>query len=58
MSLWRWDHSEKMIGLGWPPAVRLNKLYKCRSRRQLEVFKQNMVRLAITERDRMLEAAE
>jgi hypothetical protein len=49
MSLWRWDRDIKMIGLGWPVPVRLNRR-KFRSRAALEAFKAKLVDLAIQER--------
>ncbi|MGY3690706.1 hypothetical protein ACVIGA_000786 [Bradyrhizobium sp. USDA 3240] len=57
MSFWRYDRDQKMMELGWPPAIRLNgRIY--RSRRALDLFKTNMAMLALREREALLRAVE
>ena len=47
MTLWRWTRDKE---LGFPPPIRIrNRLF--RSRRQLEEFKQRMLRKAIATRN-------
>jgi hypothetical protein len=49
MSVWRWDRDPRKAELGWPAKIRIgNRNY--RSRKQLEVFKANLLRLALAER--------
>jgi hypothetical protein len=50
MTLWRWDHDPELAALGLPPPVIIRKR-KFRVRRQLESFKQRMLRRAIEQRD-------
>jgi hypothetical protein len=51
MTAYRWDHDPAMAKLGWPPAIRVGaQSRKYRSRKQLELFKQNMVTRAIATR--------
>ena len=45
MTLWRWDRSEAMAAMGWPPAVRRNGR-KFRSRKALESYKAALFRQA------------
>jgi hypothetical protein len=50
MTLWRWDQSAEKAALGWPPPIRLGSsksTRKFRSRKLLEQFKANLVRLAL-----------
>jgi hypothetical protein len=49
MTLWRWDHDPELAALGLPPPVVIRKR-KFRVRRQLEAFKQRMLRRAIEQR--------
>jgi hypothetical protein len=49
MCIWRWDHDPAMAELGWPPPIQLNNR-KYRSRRALEVFKQNLMKRALAAR--------
>jgi hypothetical protein len=49
MTLWRWDHDPELAALGLPPPVIIRKR-KFRVRRQLESFKQCMLRRAIEQR--------
>ena len=49
MTLWRWDHDPELAALGLPPPVIIRKR-KFRVRRQLESFKQHMLRRAIEQR--------
>ena len=49
MTLWRWDHDPELAALGLPPPVVIRKR-KFRVRRQLESFKQRMLRRAIEQR--------
>ena len=49
MTLWRWDHDPELAALGLPPPVIIRKR-KFRVRRQLESFKQRMLRRAIEQR--------
>ena len=49
MTLWRWDHDPELAALGLPPPVIIRKR-KFRVRRQLELFKQRMLRRAIEQR--------
>jgi hypothetical protein len=51
MALWRWDHDEEMIALGWPPPIVIKKR-KYRSRKMLEQFKATMLKHAIEQRKR------
>jgi hypothetical protein len=53
MSLWRWSNDPT---LGFPPAVTIRRR-KFRSRRQLEAFKERMLRLAIEARSQQDTAA-
>ena len=56
MTLARWDRDPAMVELGWPPPVRLgggDVGRKHRYRRQLEIFKTNLVRRAIAERGKV-----
>ena len=52
MTMWRWDRDPAFAELGWPPPMKFGKRRKYRSRKQLEVFKQNMFQRAIAERGR------
>jgi hypothetical protein len=49
MTLWRWDRDPDLAALGFPPPVTIRKR-KFRLRKQLEAFKQTMLRRAITQR--------
>lgn len=49
MTLWRWDHDPELVALGFPPPVIIRKR-KFRMRRQLETFKQTMVRRVTADR--------
>jgi hypothetical protein len=49
MTLWRWDHDPELAAWGLPPPVVIRKR-KFRVRRQLEAFKQCMLRRAIEQR--------
>jgi hypothetical protein len=52
MSAWRYDRSEKMRKLGWPPRIELNgRIY--RSRKALEAFKANLMARAIAARGKV-----
>jgi len=57
MSLWRYDRDAKMIALGWPLPIKMNRR-KFRSRRALDAFKANLAALALKQRDALLRAAE
>jgi hypothetical protein len=50
MSLWRWDHDEAKIALGWPPKIK-NGRRNYRSRNQLEAFKKALIGTALAARD-------
>jgi GH43 family beta-xylosidase len=57
MTLWRWDRSKKMAQLGWPPQIKFadgQYTRGYRSRRLLEIFKRNMIKLAIEKRNKLL----
>jgi hypothetical protein len=49
MTLWRWDRDPELAALGFPPPVTIRKR-KFRLRKQLEAFKQTMLRRAIAQR--------
>ena len=49
MSLWRWDHDEAKIALGWPPKIK-NGRRNYRSRNQLEAFKKSLIATALAGR--------
>jgi hypothetical protein len=49
MTGYRWDHSEELIALGWPPPIRIGQR-KYGSRKALEAFKAALMRRAINER--------
>ena len=49
MTVFRWDHSEELIALGWPPPIRIGQR-KYRSRIQLDRFKTVLMRRAIEQR--------
>ena len=50
MTLYRWDHGDAaMIAAGWPAPI-VYKKRKFRSRRQIEIFKENLLKRAIHER--------
>jgi hypothetical protein len=49
MTLWRWDHDPELAALGLPPPVIIRKR-KFRVRRQLESFKQCILRRAVEQR--------
>jgi hypothetical protein len=49
MKIWRMDHDPATIELGWPARVELNRR-NFRSRRQLEIFKSNLLKRALTDR--------
>jgi hypothetical protein len=49
MTGYRWDHSEELIALGWPPPIRIGQR-KYRSRKALEAFKAGLMRRAIEQR--------
>ncbi len=49
MTMWRWDHDQKLIALGWPPAIRIRKR-KFRQRSALDEFKQRLLEDAIEHR--------
>lgn len=51
MSLHRWDADPRMAAQGWPPPVKIRG-HKFRSRRQLEIFKHNMLTEALSARQR------
>jgi hypothetical protein len=53
MTLWRWSRDPK---LKFPQAVQINRR-NYRSRRQLDEFKERMLRQAIAERSRVPEVA-
>jgi hypothetical protein len=50
MSLWRWDHDPRKIALGWPPKAQVGKR-NYRHRSQVEIFKANLLKLALAERE-------
>jgi hypothetical protein len=49
MTLWRWDHDEAKIALGWPPKIK-NGRRNYRSRNQLEAFKKSLIATALAGR--------
>ncbi len=49
MTVWRWDHDPAKANLGWPPPIKIGER-KFRSRRLLEEFKANLLRMAIEAR--------
>jgi hypothetical protein len=49
MAWWRWGRDADLIALGFPPPVKIRGR-NFRSRRQLEIFKQRMLRRAIADR--------
>jgi hypothetical protein len=50
MTMWRWDHDPVKVELGWPPPIKIGDR-NYRSRKLLEQFKANLLRLAIESRD-------
>jgi hypothetical protein len=50
MTMWRWDRDPALVELGWPPPVKIGARRKYRSRKQLELFKQNVLQRAIAAR--------
>ena len=55
MTAWRWDHNAKMIAMGWPPYIKINRR-KFRSRTALDAFKARLVAAAISERQKLTAA--
>jgi hypothetical protein len=51
MTLWRYDHDNKMIDAGWPAKIVMGRR-NYRSRKALEEFKANMLRHAMLARKR------
>jgi hypothetical protein len=51
MTLWRYDHDNKMIDAGWPAKIVMGRR-NYRSRLALEEFKANMLRHAMLARKR------
>jgi hypothetical protein len=49
MTLWRYDHDDKMISAGWPAKIVMGRR-NYRSRKALEDFKANLLRRAISAR--------
>jgi hypothetical protein len=49
----RWDHDPRMAELGWPPPIKVGQQV-FRSRRQLELFKQNLIRRAAEHRRKLV----
>jgi len=50
MTLWRWDRDPRMIALGLPPPIKIRKRNH-RSRKQVEIFKANLLKRALAERE-------
>jgi hypothetical protein len=53
VTLWRWDRDRAKAALGWPPPITFawgKTPRKFRSRQQLEIFKANVLRLALLKR--------
>ena len=51
MTLWRMDHDERLLALGWPRPVRLGPGgHKRRPKNQYEKFKANMLAQALADR--------
>jgi len=55
MTIWRWDHDPAKIALGWPPKVQIGKR-NYRHRSQLEIFKSNLLKRALSARERLLQS--
>lgn len=55
MTAWRWDRNPKMIALGWPPCVKINRR-KFRSRAALDAFKAQLMAAAVLERQKLAAA--
>jgi len=53
MTVWRNDNNPKLIALGWPAKIQINKR-NFRSRIQFESFKRAMLKRAMVEREKML----
>jgi hypothetical protein len=51
MTLWRYDHDNKMIDAGWPAKIVMGRR-NYRSRNALEEFKASMLRRAMSARKR------
>jgi hypothetical protein len=49
MTLWRWDHDDALIALGWPPPIKIRER-NFRSRTMLNKFKEAMLLQAIAAR--------
>jgi hypothetical protein len=49
MTFWRWDRDAEKIALGWPPKVKKGP-HNYRHRSQVEIFKANLLKLALAER--------
>jgi len=56
MTAWRRDHDPRMAALGWPVKVNIGGR-NFRSRKQLEAFKENMMRRALAKRDEVPDEA-
>jgi hypothetical protein len=56
MTLWRWDASEAMAALGWPPPIKIGDR-KFRSRKALDAFKDAMFKRAVQEQRAATRAA-
>ena len=56
MTTHRWDRDPRMAALGWPPPTYIGAR-KYRFRKQLERFKQNLLRHTIDQRNRSAESA-
>jgi hypothetical protein len=54
MTLWRYDQSDELRELGWPPKISMRKR-NFRSRHQLEKFKDAMLKRAMSERRKLAE---
>jgi hypothetical protein len=50
MTLWRWDRDQRMVDLGWPPAICIGR-YKYRDGAQYAEFRSHLMRQAIARRN-------
>ena len=52
MTLWRHDNNSKIVALGWPAKIQINRR-NFRSRIQLEMFKASMLKRAMAGRKKL-----
>jgi hypothetical protein len=54
MTFYRWDRDQRMVAIGWPPAIRIGRR-KYRDRAAYEGFKSRLARESIARRRELIE---